>query len=179
MQDRYRLRRYLPKRLKQLLNPMSVGCLPTRSCADSEKGSRKSEMIFHIYGKPVPKGRPRAIVRGRFATFYTPKRTREWETSVARQIKEVMDKYGKRGLYAMIPKPKSVYVDIVFNYTKSIRGDVDNLAKCILDAMNQLVFEDDSQISTLNISKRKDTKDEIRVMVWVPTLDEEGKLQES
>lgn len=174
MQDRYRLRRYLPKRLKQLLNPMSVGCLPTRSCVDSEKGSRKSEMIFHIYGKPVPKGRPRAIVRGRFATFYTPKRTREWETSVRQQIKEVMDKYK---MYTMIPKPKAVYVDIVFDYTKSIRGDLDNLGKCVLDAMNQLVFEDDSQISTLHISKRKSTKDEVVVMVWIPILNEDGKLQ--
>jgi Holliday junction resolvase RusA-like endonuclease len=113
-------------------------------------------MIFHIYGKPVPK------------------RTREWETNVRQQIKEVMDKYK---MYTMIPRPKAVYVGIVFNYTKSIRGDLDNLGKCILDSMNQLVFEDASQISILHISKRKSTKDEVVVMVWIPILNEDGKLQ--
>lgn len=132
-------------------------------------------MIFNIYGKPVPKGRPRAIVRGRFATFYTPKRTREWEASVHQQIKEVMDKYK---MYTMIPKDKTVYVDISFHFTKKpIRGDLDNLAKCILDAMNQLVYEDDAQISTLHVTRHKDVEDKVRVMVWETILNDEGRLQ--
>ena len=36
----------------------------------------------------------------------------------------------------------------------SRNGDVDNIAKSILDALNTLAYEDDAQVTTLIISKR-------------------------
>jgi len=44
-------------------------------------------------------------------------------------------------------------------YTKG-RADVDNLSKSILDGLNGIAFEDDSQVVDLHVHKRKVKTDE-------------------
>ena len=43
---------------------------------------------LRIEGVPVAKGRARSVVRGKFATHYTPKKTRDAESEIVRQVKE-------------------------------------------------------------------------------------------
>jgi Holliday junction resolvase RusA-like endonuclease len=47
----------------------------------------------------------------------------------------------------VVTRPKTTKLD-------SPRGDVDNFAKAVLDAMNDRLWEDDKQIEELTISKR-------------------------
>ena len=113
-----------------------------------------------VYAKPVAKARPRvAFNRGKPHAF-TPSKTQhaEWEIRQA-WIKE----FGSEGavnsaveleVTAWLAMPKSI--------PKSRRGlvlpihrpDIENLAKTVLDALNGLAYQDDSQVITLTASKR-------------------------
>ena len=60
-----------------------------------------------------------------------------------------------------------VAVDVCW-YRGAKRGDLDNLAKCALDALkNGIVFRDDSQVAELSMHRRDGTKPErVEVTVW-------------
>ena len=115
---------------------------------------------FVIPGDPVPKGRPRVTRTGH---AYTPQKTRLYEA-------HIQDLWRRKGL-ATLPKglPIAVSVDAYFAVPKSVskkrrntmdgaphvyRPDADNVAKAVLDALNQLAFDDDSNIYLLRVSKR-------------------------
>lgn len=120
---------------------------------------------FTVDGAAVPKQRPR--ISGRRA--YTPKRTKEYEERV---LKEFCSSY--RGFYPAFGKdtPVSVEIRIVQAVPKSWskkkraqaeqgeivplgrNGDIDNVAKSILDALNGFAYEDDCQVTTLMITKQ-------------------------
>ena len=97
------------------------------------------------------KGRPRF---SKWGGAYTPKPTRDFEKLVSdwatRSMgkKKPTDKGIRVKLSIYIRRPKS-------NKTKqhTQTPDVDNLAKAILDAINEIVFVDDKQIIELEISK--------------------------
>lgn len=113
-------------------------------------------MNFKIEGLPKGKGRPRFTRSGH---TYTPGTTRKYEALVTARAKEAM--IGKR----KIEKPNAVRVDILAIFpvpsswskkrrTAALQGvehhvskpDLDNVQKAILDGMNGIVFEDDSQV---------------------------------
>ncbi len=96
----------------------------------------RNVMTFHVPGPPVPKARPRWSRRSR--TWYTPRRTEDyeidvgWEALRARVMPFNCDYRGR------------VKVSMVFR----VRGrcDIDNAAKVILDACNKILWKDDSQV---------------------------------
>ena len=118
-----------------------------------------------IEGTAVPKQRPR--MSGRVA--YTPKKTRDYEERVRQAFRS-----SYRGQVPAFYKgvPVKACIEIVqsipksWSNTKTIKaergeiapvsrnGDIDNIAKSILDALNTLAYEDDAQVTTLIISKR-------------------------
>lgn len=71
-----------------------------------------------------------------------PVRTREWEEYVGRCF---MAEYGRPLLVG------AVTVDITV--CGKPRGDVDNLAKSILDALNGIAWHDDAQVMELKVRK--------------------------
>lgn len=87
---------------------------------------------------------------------YTPAKTREAEAKVREQI---LDQLPKK--FTPLKAPLSVTLKIQRARPKSrkkqaypdTRPDLDNYAKLYLDAMNGLVFEDDSQIVALIATK--------------------------
>lgn len=119
---------------------------------------------FTVNGPAVPKQRPR--ISGRRA--YTPKRTKDYEERV---LNEFRSSYS--GFYPMFGKDTPVSVEIRIGQaipkswpkTKRIRaelgeivplsrnGDIDNIAKSILDALNGFAYEDDCQVVRLKIVK--------------------------
>ena len=101
-----------------------------------------------IPGRPVPKARPRLGMRGKTAYIYTPQRTKEYEELVGWTAKAAGCK----------PLEGPVEVEL-WCYTKG-RADVDNLSKSILDGLNGIAFEDDSQVVDLHVHKRKVKTDE-------------------
>ena len=131
---------------------------------------------FVVDGPAVPKQRPR--IHGRMA--YTPKKTRDYEERVRKSF--CFSYYGlgieyARCLGAIYSEgvPVRVQVEIIqqipksWSNSKTLRaergeiapvsrnGDLDNIAKSILDALNTLAYEDDAQVTLLMISKRYGT----------------------
>lgn len=120
---------------------------------------------FTFYGEAVAKGRPRATVRGGYASVYTPTRTRAFEGKVRAVAAEAMMRHGAAAT------PDAVDVQIAFDrqmpksWSKAKRllmrgepvtagADIDNQVKAILDALNDVVWEDDVQVSDLAVSRR-------------------------
>ena len=120
---------------------------------------------FIIDGVAVPKQRPR--ISGRRA--YTPKRTKDYEERV---LNEFRSSYS--GFYPAFGKdvPVRICISVIQEIPKSWskkkraraesgevvplsrNGDVDNIAKSILDALNGFAYEDDCQVTTLIITKQ-------------------------
>ena len=96
-----------------------------------------------IPGNPRPKQRPRI---GRSGHVYTPRETRQWEATVGWEYKR------RRG-----PRFEGdVSMELEFLYPSARRVDLDNLSKAVLDGLQGVAFEDDSQIVRLTLSKRVD-----------------------
>ena len=122
-------------------------------------------ILFTIDGTAVPKQRPR--MSGRVA--YTPKKTRDYEERVRKAFRSSYS--GETPVFHK-DIPVEVCIEVVQGIPKSWsnsktlkaergeiaptsrNGDLDNIAKSILDALNTLAYEDDAQVTLLMISKR-------------------------
>lgn len=127
------------------------------------------EVHFIIPGRPVGKGRPRFTKNGH---CWTPDKTVAYE----RDIKlSYWNKYGHRKYEA----DQALGVDIVLYYPRpksmakhkrlmakkgvlrpTVKPDVDNVIKAILDALNGVAFEDDRQIVQVECEKWYDFTEE-------------------
>jgi Holliday junction resolvase RusA-like endonuclease len=114
-------------------------------------------MKLTILGEPIAKGRPRLTTFGGHARAYTPKATRDAETNIRAQIVNQLPK-------DYIPAAGAIFVNILIHRRKPTstpkkvrhaikKPDLDNYLKTVLDAMNTIVFKDDSQIITIHASK--------------------------
>ena len=120
-------------------------------------------VTFTVDGDPVPKGRPRFARRGQFVQTYTDAKTIDYETHVALKARQAIgaSEPFKGALtvflylrYAVPPsyskKRKEACLRGV-EYPKKI--DIDNVYKSITDAMNGIIYLDDSQITEAHITK--------------------------
>lgn len=139
-------------------------------------------LTFTVYGKPVAKGRPRMTKSGH---VYTPQTTREYEERIRNAA---MSEMGRSKILPWTEKqPLKVVIDAFFKLPKSatkkdrvdvlnhikfptVKTDVDNIAKSILDGMNGYVYGDDAQVVDLVITKRYDCEDAF-VIVTVKEVD--------
>jgi len=117
-------------------------------------------VTFTIAGEPVPQPRPRVSTRGGFARAYVPKEhpVHAYRQSLAAAARAAG--LGETG------EPLNVVIDAVFERPKSHlnkagvkptaprlpRPDVDNLAKSVLDAL-QDVIGDDTLVARLVVEK--------------------------
>ncbi|OYT69445.1 MAG: hypothetical protein CFK52_13710 [Chloracidobacterium sp. CP2_5A] len=113
-----------------------------------------------ILARPVAKGRPRLSARA--GRVYTPARTRRYEAMIAAEA------------HAMGVRPAAgpVRVEAIFMFmrprrsTASVpRPDLDNLVKAVMDGLNGIAWNDDSQVVTIAAEKHFGTKDMVRVTV--------------
>lgn len=126
---------------------------------------------FTIPGIPVPKARPR-VVKGH---TYTPKKTKDYEALVKDVYALTVGEYlGDSAIVATI----DLYFPIPESYSKSKkrriedgeikhtkRPDVDNCAKAILDALNEVAYRDDAQIVESRITKHYAVDGDVRADV--------------
>lgn len=135
------------------------------------------ELRFEIPGKIGGKGRPRARVHklssGKtFAQIYTPPDTRGAEAMVRQFASEAMkDRALFEGpvlvnvtMWLLIPKSWSKQRQLTATYATG-RPDLDNIAKSIADAMNGIVYADDSQIASLHITRNYGTVEKTQVCI--------------
>ena len=126
---------------------------------------------FTVPGNPVGKGRPRLSKWG----VYTPKETVQYEKLVllsylGSQCRAYMDSKEplqmSLQIYMSIPKSatKKQHQDAMSGVLKPVkRPDIDNIAKCIMDALNGNAYHDDNQIIEIHCCKAY--SDEPRVCV--------------
>lgn len=112
---------------------------------------------FAVPLQPIPCPRPRITVRGRFAHAYYPATYKDWKAEAERLIEQAMDKEITATFYdaplqvllvCVIVKPKT-------SKLSKPRGDVDNYAKSIMDALTAAgAWGDDEQVIDLRVVKR-------------------------
>lgn len=117
-------------------------------------------MIFTVIGKPQGKGRPRFTRAGH---TYTPSTTALYENDVRTAFFKakgvIMEGEIRAVITAFYPIPKAtsrkVKQDMLDNLIKPTKKpDCDNVAKIILDALNKIAYNDDSQVVELVVNKR-------------------------
>ena len=111
--------------------------------------------VDHILDwKPHAKERPRTIITANGYRTYTAHATRKAEAALAEQ-------------WTLPPLSGPINVTLVFSDTevgvnivpappplsRRLRGDTDNYAKLVMDALNGLAWLDDSQIVSLTVKK--------------------------
>jgi Holliday junction resolvase RusA-like endonuclease len=130
---------------------------------------------FTIPGPPVGKGRPRFSTQGGRPRSYTPAVTRDYESLIAARATEAMR--GHPPLQTQLTVYISASMSIPLSWSKAkrkaaldgdiypARPDVDNIAKTVLDGMQGVVFENDSQVTYLKVTKKY--TEEGMVTVWI------------
>ena len=124
----------------------------------------KDSLTLVIPGTPVGKGRPRFAKRGNYVQTYTPDKTAAYEKQVLMVWAAAGGKKAPDGaaIHAVImagfpiPKSKSKKAKAAMaagEVPYISRPDLDNIAKCCMDACNGLAYKDDSQIVSLVVSK--------------------------
>ncbi|MGM9640540.1 MAG: RusA family crossover junction endodeoxyribonuclease [Faecousia sp.] len=126
---------------------------------------------FTVPGRPVPKQRPRVTRHG----TYTPEATRNYELSVLTSWQTQSGQRFPDGA------PLAVYVTAHFPIPESAskkrraalegaphtqhRGDIDNVVKSVLDALNGFAFADDSAVCCLRAYKDYRTEPSTEVTI--------------
>lgn len=122
-------------------------------------------ITFTVAGEPVPQPRPRVSTRGGFARAYVPK------DHAVHAYRQALAAAARAAGLAETGEPLNVVIDAVFARPKSHlrksgvrpdaprlpRPDVDNLAKAVLDAL-QDVMGDDTHVARLVVEKSYGTE---------------------
>lgn len=124
-------------------------------------------------GEPRGKGRPRFSRKS--GTAFTPTETRKYEAALRLAAQDAMtDLVPFEGPLRVVveasmpipvswPKWKRDFANMgMFLHTS--KPDIDNLMK-MLDALNEIVWRDDSQISSATVSKRYSAKPSLRIEI--------------
>jgi Holliday junction resolvase RusA-like endonuclease len=133
-------------------------------------------IMFTIYGHPVAKGRPRFSTRGKFPVAYTPEKTKTYESEVGMMAKaamgasKVLDGALEAFIYVTFPVPPSYSkkrTEACLNDTEkhTKRPDLDNVIKAVIDGMDKIVFNNDSQITSIHSTKVYGEVAKVEVMV--------------
>jgi len=111
------------------------------------------KQIFQV--KPRAKQRPRYNTRSGHA--YTPQKTREYESLIGRLYKgnTFVDCPIEVELVFFNDRTEMTITELDPEQEQSkLRGDIDNYAKAILDALNTVAYADDKQIVSLKLRKK-------------------------
>jgi Holliday junction resolvase RusA-like endonuclease len=133
-------------------------------------------LTYMVEGNPIGKGRPKFARRGSFVSTYTPTKTRDYENVIKEVAKkamgsnEILETPVTVAIYITVPIPASYSKKRTEACLKDIerpikKPDIDNIAKCFLDAMNDIVYKDDTQVLTLHVTKVYGTVGMVEVMV--------------
>lgn len=110
-------------------------------------GTSVRSHAFFIEGKPHPKERARVTARNGKAFAYTPSKTVQAEKKIA----EAWDgpKFSGEVAVNIVVDAEGATVIVErmdVDSTSRLRGDLDNYIKTILDALNGVAWDDDSQV---------------------------------
>lgn len=128
---------------------------------------RDLEISFFVPGRPQGKARPGFTKDGH---AYTPQQTVDYQGLIAAKYWESLTKSKQR----LTPEAKAAYVEIKIlarfpvpvtdskttqlqkmsgRVRPKSKPDLDNIAKAVLDALNDFAYRDDSQVVKLTVEK--------------------------
>ena len=121
-------------------------------------------LTFSVDANPVGKQRARYAKRGNFVQTYTPDKTRNYESLIkeaaiqAMGSSECLETPVNLYLYIRTPIPQSYSKkrsEACLNGSEKPikKPDASNVLKSVEDAMNGVVYKDDSQIVNIHVSK--------------------------
>ena len=121
-------------------------------------------VTFKVDGDPVGKQRARYAKRGKHVMAYTPDKTRNYEALIkeaaiqAMGSNEILETPVNLYLYIRAPIPKSLpkkRLESCLNGSEKPikKPDASNVLKSVEDAMNGVVYKDDSQIVNIHVTK--------------------------
>lgn len=133
---------------------------------------------FTVFGKIQPKQRPKFVRKGAYIQTYTPKPTLDYQKLVADSY---LENYGNlKPLTGALVMEINAFFNVPKSYSKKKKaelmgkpntqhnGDVDNVAKSILDGLNGIAYDDDTIIYDLHIRKyySDDDNERVEVKIW-------------
>ena len=134
------------------------------------------QITFTIPGPPHGKGRPRFARRGNFVATYTDSKTASYEDQIrfyalqAMGSSKPLETALEAVIYIRLPVPKSypkkrVAACLSGSEWPCKKPDWDNVAKSVCDAMNSIIFVDDSQIVECHVRKVYSTTAGVDVLI--------------
>jgi Holliday junction resolvase RusA-like endonuclease len=129
-----------------------------------KRKKKKWKVRFTHPGEPRTKSNSHYFFKGRMVI---PKRVRDYEKSLKETAANYMKNSGKR------PTTRLVKVKAIYYLGTKRRKDLQNLPKSTCDALEGVVFNDDSQIHKLQIEKKLDRKNP-RVCITVELMSDTG-----
>lgn len=133
--------------------------------------SDMKKVIFFVKGEPKGKGRPRFTKRGH---TYTDAKTKEYESLVMASYLASANCHKFTSPVRVVimahfkppKKSKKVVGDMLNGHIlPTKKPDVDNIAKIILDGLNRIAWDDDTQVVDLTIGKYYSEEPGVAVMV--------------
>lgn len=103
----------------------------------------------------------RYACRGNYPCMYMTKEGKDIKESYQWQLKSQKHEY--KGVY-----DKPIKLEIGLFFGRKGKHDIDNYCKILLDSMSGIVYEDDSQIQQVTITKHY-SKEKPRIEVYVLT----------
>ena len=133
-------------------------------------------LTFKVDGDPVGKQRARYAKRGNYVQTYTPDKTRNYEALIkeaaiqAMGSNEILETPVNLYLYIRAPIPKSLpkkRLEACLNGSEKPikKPDASNVLKSVEDAMNGVIYKDDSQIVNIHVTKVYSSQSGIDVCV--------------
>jgi Holliday junction resolvase RusA-like endonuclease len=152
-----------PKKARKTKHPKKVQPILFSTVENASFVGTADEVYFEVAGTPIPK---RRVALGKVRQrYYNP--TAVAETEFAAVVTRLCERHV--GQVPMFDSATALTVRLQFMYppqtkravtdpTKLFaRGDIDNLSKFVLDALNGVVFPDDKQVTDLHATKSFDT----------------------
>jgi Holliday junction resolvase RusA-like endonuclease len=113
----------------------------------ARQAGKQIEIVFA--GDPLTKSNDHKFFRGK---VYIPKRIQNYEDNLGEHAKKCM-RAQRVSLFKGLVK-----ITIVYFYKTKRRKDLQNLPKTTCDALNGIVYKDDSQIHEMHLYKHLDRK---------------------
>lgn len=140
-----------------------------------------TDLHFSVEGDPVGKGRARSVtrrskIRGSYIAHVTPEKTRTYEAKVKTAAIEAMQ--GREIMGGPLFMSLCIYMPVPTSWSKKKRDaaligevmpitkpDASNVLKAVEDAMNGVVYIDDSQITDLHVRKRYSAAPRVDIII--------------
>lgn len=149
-------------------------------------------ITFEVPGVARGQGRPRATIRGGHASVYETAEDKSYKGLIQLYAMKAMEK--KEITFPIQPDEKGITVGIFviksppksFSKKKTklaldreisplTKPDLDNVAKIYLDALNGVVWKDDSSVTKLIVTKVFGSSDKVRVLIVPEDAKEKEK----